>query len=195
MKRSTRLILASGSPYRKSLLQRLGLPFQTIVPRIDESRLDDETPAQLVKRLARLKAEAVGENVSDALVIGSDQCAVIDGCVLGKPGIFERAFMQLKNASGKGVEFYTGLCLLNTSSNRSQVDEVRFRVYFRDLSDEQIKRYLSRERPFDCAGSFKAEGLGIALFTRMQGDDPNALTGLPMISLVSMLEQAGMRVI
>lgn len=190
-----KLILASSSPYRKSLLQRLGIPFETVVPRIDESRLDDETPAQLVKRLARLKAEAAGMGIADALIIGSDQCAVIDGHVLGKPGNFERAFLQLKNASGNMVEFHTGLCLLDTSGNRSQIDEIRFRVYLRDLSDEQIRRYLNRERPFDCAGSFKAEGLGIALFTRMEGDDPNALVGLPMIRLISMLEQMGVGVI
>jgi septum formation protein len=190
-----KLILASSSHYRKALLQRLGIPFETIAPFIDESRLDDETPAQLVKRLARLKAEAAGMDIPDALIIGSDQCAVIDGHLIGKPGNFERAFLQLKKACGNVVEFHTGLCLLDTSCNRYQLDEITFRVHLRDLSDEQLKRYLNREKPFDCAGSFKAEGLGIALFTRMEGDDPNALVGLPMIRLVSMLEQAGMSVI
>lgn len=191
----SKLILASSSPYRKTLLQRLGLPFETLVPRIDESQLDNETPAQLVKRLAILKAQAAGTHVSDALVIGSDQCAVIDGSILGKPGNFDRAFRQLKHASGNVVQFHTGVCLLNTTNNRSQVEEVPFRVYFRELSDAQISRYLSREKPFDCAGSFKAEGLGVALFARMEGNDPSALIGLPMIRLVAMLEQAGMRVI
>jgi septum formation protein len=120
---------------------------------------------------------------------------VIDGKVLGKPGNFERAFRQLKDASGNVVVFHTGLCLLDTTTQRAQVDEVTIKVYLRALSDEQIERYLNREKPFDCAGSFKAEGLGISLISRMDGDDPNALIGLPMIRLVTMLEQAGMSVI
>lgn len=190
-----KLILASASAYRKALLERLGLPFESISPRVDESRREGETATALVKRLAQLKAEAIAPSFSDALVIGSDQCAVIDQTILGKPGGFDRAFKQLKSASGKSVEFHTGLCLLDPVANRIQVDDITFKVYFRNLSDAQISRYLEQERPFDCAGSFKAERLGIALFSRMQGDDPSALVGLPLIRLISMLEAVGVDVI
>lgn len=190
-----KLILASASVYRKALLERLGLPFESVSPSVDESRREGETATALVKRLARLKAEAIAPSFSDALIIGSDQCAVIDHTILGKPGGFDRAFKQLKGASGKSVNFHTGLCLLDSVSGRTQVDDITFKVYFRNLSNTQINRYLEQERPFDCAGSFKAERLGIALFSRMQGDDPNALVGLPLIRLVSMLEAAGVDVI
>ncbi len=190
-----KLILASGSAYRKTLLERLGLPFESITPRVDESPQQGETATALVKRLAQLKAEAIAPSFNDALIIGSDQCAVIDHTILGKPGDFGRAFKQLKNASGKSVEFHTGLCLLDPVADRIQVDDITFKVYFRTLSDAQISRYLEKERPFDCAGSFKAERLGIALFSRMQGDDPSALVGLPLIRLISMLEAVGVDVI
>ena len=149
----------------------------------------------MVTRLAYKKAESLRTQFPDAVIIGSDQCAVIDDVILGKPENFERAFLQLKAASGKTVEFHTGLCLLDNASEEVQLDDVVFKVHFKCLSDGMIDNYLRKERPFDCAGSFKAEGLGVALFSRMEGEDPNALIGLPLIRLVAMLEQTGVGVI
>lgn len=186
-----RIILASSSPYRKALLKRLGLVFESISPSIDENRLPGESPRMMVTRLAHQKAGSLRARFPEALIIGSDQCAVIDGVILGKPENFERAFRQLKAASGKTVEFHSGLCLLDSATEEVQLDDVIFKVHLRCLSDKMINNYLQQERPFDCAGSFKSEGLGVALFNRMEGDDPNALIGLPLIRLVSMLEQAG----
>jgi MAF protein len=190
-----RLILASSSVYRKTLLERLGMPFEVISPSIDETRQEGETPTALVRRLAVEKARAAADKFTDALIIGSDQCAVTRGTILGKPLSYERAFQQLKDASGRAVNFHNGLCLLDTASNQVQSDDVPFTVYFRRLTDTQISHYLHREKPFDCAGSFKAESLGIALFARMQGDDPSALVGLPLIRLVSMLASFGVEVL
>lgn len=185
------IILASNSRYRKALLNRLGLPFQAIPPAIDESTRDGEPPAHMVMRLARQKAGALCQHYPDALIIGSDQCAVVSDSVLGKPGNFDRAFCQLKLASGKTAIFHTGLCLLDTANGYCQIDDIVFKVSLRQLTDAQITHYLQKEKPYDCAGSFKAEGLGVALFERMEGDDPNALIGLPLIRLVSMLKNAG----
>lgn len=190
-----RIVLASSSPSRKTLLSRLGLPFETAIPDIDEKRLPGESPRDMVMRLSYDKAMALAQNFPDALIIGSDQCAVIDGTVLGKPGDFERAFAQLKQASGQAVVFHTGLCLLESDSLNSQIDDVTFEVCFRELSDQQISRYLHKEQPFLCAGSFKAESMGIVLFERMRGEDPNALIGLPLIRLVTMLQRAGVEVL
>lgn len=189
------LILASSSPYRRALLERLGLSFEVDVPDVDEQRSDEEAPAELVARLAKAKARAVAARHPGALVIGSDQVASIDEQLLGKPGSFERAMRQLRQASGRCVTFYTGLCLLDAARGGDETRVVPFKVHFRRLSDEQIAHYLERERPFDCAGSFKSEGLGAALFERMQGDDPSALIGLPLIELVRMLERAGYEVL
>jgi MAF protein len=186
-----KLILGSTSPFRKELMQKLGLRFDVDAPDIDETMHTDEQPQDFVQRLALEKAQAVAARHKNALIIGSDQVACIDTNILGKPGVREKAIEQLTEASGKRVSFYTGLCLLNSASGRSQVACEPFHVHFRHLSREQIERYLDAEEPYNCAGSFKSEGLGISLFTRLEGDDPNALIGLPLIRLISMLEQEG----
>jgi len=188
---STTLVLASTSPFRKAILEKLHIPFETASPDVDESVLPGESPEQLVARLSEAKARAVASQFTDALIIGSDQVAVVDGQTLSKPGVHEKAVAQLKRASGKRVSFLTGLCLLNTKSNRAQVDVVPFNVIFRQLSEAQIENYLRKEQPYNCAGSFKSEGLGIALFERLEGSDPNTLIGLPLIRLIRMLESEG----
>ena len=184
------LILASSSPYRAELLDRLGLDYTTASPDIDESALPGERPDTLVERLAELKARAVGEH-HPGLIIGSDQVATIDGDILGKPGNHGNAVEQLTRLSGKRVTFHTGLCLLDTTRHELQADVVPFTVQFRRLSPEQIERYLRAEQPYNCAGSFKSEGLGITLFEKMSGEDPTALIGLPLIRLTTMLGNAG----
>lgn len=189
------LILGSTSPYRRQLLERLGLAFETDAPEVDESRHAGESPQALVARLSEAKAHAVAARHPSALVIGSDQVAVLDGQIMGKPGGHGAAVRQLQRASGRTVTFYTGLCLLNAASDQGQLEVVPFRVVFRALSAEQIERYLRREQPYNCAGSFKSEGLGIALFERMEGDDPSTLMGLPLIRLTRMLEREGVSVL
>lgn len=189
------LVLASTSPYRKTLLSRLGLPFVTAKPAVDETPLPGETPEQLVRRLAEAKAKAVVHLHPKSLIIGSDQAAVMDGKIIGKPGDHARAVAQLQAASGKRLEFLTGLCLLHAASGRVQIDVVRYSVVFRPLTGEQIENYLRRELPYDCAGAFKSEGLGVALFERMEGYDPTAVIGLPLIALVRMLEEEGIEII
>jgi septum formation protein len=189
------LILASSSPYRRELLSRLGLAFQCHSPDVDESVLAGESPDALVLRLARSKAQAVAHHYPDALIIGSDQCAEFDGRILGKPGDHEGAVRQLRAASGREVVFHTGLCLLNARTGRAHVTSERFRVRFRALDSAMIEDYLRRETPYDCAGSFKSEGLGIALFEGMEGDDPTSLMGLPLIALVGMLQREGIPVL
>ena len=189
------LVLASSSIYRKELLNRLGLPFTTATPDIDESRNPGESPEQLVSRLAEAKARATASQLSDALIIGSDQVAACGDQILGKPGNFERAFAQLKLVSGKRLQFLTGLCLLNTRTGIAQVEVVPFSVIFKRLSNEQIENYLHREEPYHCAGSFKSEGLGIALCEAFEGDDPTALIGLPLIRLTHLLEKQGVNII
>jgi septum formation protein len=184
------VVLASTSPYRKELLQRIGIDFKTIAPDVDESSLPGETPENLVKRLAEAKARVIGKTCQ-ALIIGSDQVAASGDEILGKPGAHENAVVQLRKLSGKLVTFQTGLCLLNSTTNEIQVDIIPFRVQFRKLDEQQIERYLRADKPYNCAGSFKSEGLGITLFERMHGDDPTALIGLPLIRLTSMLMQAG----
>lgn len=184
------LILASSSPYRRELLDRLGLDYSTVSPDIDESARPGETPAALVERLAEQKARAVGES-HPGLIIGSDQVATVDDEILGKPGNHERAVAQLTRLSGRQVTFHTGVCLLDTEHHEAQVDVVPFRVQFRSLGAGQIERYLRTEQPYNCAGSFKSEGLGITLFEKMSGDDPTALIGLPLIRLTGMLGNAG----
>ena len=181
------LILASSSPYRRELLQRLRLPFECANPGIDETPLPGESPEQLVRRLAESKARALASRYPDHLIIGSDQAAVNGERILGKPHSLERAIEQLKAASGRSVSFLTSLCLLNSRSGHTQVDCVPFTVHFRDLDEARIVRYLEAERPFDCAGSFKAEGLGVSLFRRTEGEDATSLVGLPLIRLVDML--------
>ncbi len=192
---SPRLILASTSPFRRVLLERLELPFDTLSPEVDETAGENESPEELVLRLAGAKARAGAAAATDALVIGSDQVACIDGQILGKPGTRERAIAQLELASGREVVFYTGLCLFDARNGSAQLECVPFHVHFRALSRRRIESYLDREQPYNCAGSFKSEGLGIALFERLEGDDPNALIGLPLIRLVRMLERAGFEVL
>jgi septum formation protein len=185
------IVLASTSPFRRELLSRLALPFETAAPDIDESRHPHEPPLDMVRRLSEAKARA-GAPAHNALVIGSDQVATVGDEVLGKPGTHERAVAQLRHLSGRSISFLTGLCLLNTATDETQVDVIPFRVHFRTLDDEQIERYLRHDQPYNCAGSFKSEGLGITLFERMEGDDPTALVGLPLIRLTDMLARAGL---
>lgn len=189
------VVLATTSPYRKAILEKLGIEFTCAAPDIDETPVAGEIPEQLVARLAEQKAQAVAGQFPDALIIGSDQVAVVDGIILGKPGDHDTAVKQLRRASGKRVSFLTGLCLYNSLSKRSQLDVVPFNVVFRQLTDKQIENYLRKEQPYNCAGSFKSESLGIALFERLEGDDPNTLMGLPLIRLIRMLENEGRPVI
>ncbi len=189
------IVLASTSPFRKAVLEKLDLPFDTRSPQTDETRFEGESPQQLVERLAVAKAKAVAGTCGNALIIGSDQVAVIDGEILGKPGSHEKAVKQLQQVSGKTVRFFTGLCLLSAATGNYQREVVPFDVVFRKLTDAQIENYLQKEKPYNCAGSFKSEALGICLFEKLQGDDPNTLVGLPLIRLVRMLEQEGVAVI
>ena len=190
-----KLILASSSPYRRELLARLKIPFEVISPEIDETPLPDETPQALVERLAIAKAQAVAATQSDALVIGSDQVAVHDGVIVGKPRDHDHAVEQLRSASGQTITLYTGLALINGASGKVQSETVPYRVTFRALSDAQIENYLRKEQPYGCAGAVKSEGLGIVLLERFEGDDPNTLIGLPLIRLVRMLENEGVEII
>ena len=184
------LILASTSPFRRELLERLVIPFTTAAPEVDESARPAEKPSQLVARLSEAKARAIGAS-RKGLIIGSDQVATTGDDILGKPGTHDRAREQLRFLSGKRVCFYSGLCLLNTATDTADVAVVPFTVQFRPLDDSQIENYLRADNPYNCAGSFKSEGLGITLFERMQGDDPTALIGLPLITLTTMLRSAG----
>ncbi len=190
-----KLILASSSPFRRELLARLMLPFEVVIPDVDETPRQHESPQALVERLAILKAQTVASKQSDALVIGSVQVAVHDGEIVGKPHTHERAVTQLKTASGKTVMLYTGLALVNSSSGRVQSEVVPFGVTFRILTDAQIETYLRKEQPYHCAGSVKSEGLGVALLERFDGEDPATLIGLPLIRLIRMLENENLPVI
>jgi MAF protein len=190
-----KLVLGSTSPFRQQILQKLQVTFETDSPDIDESALDNETPQELVARLSELKARAVAQRHPDALIIGSDQVSVNDGVILGKPHTHENAIQQLLNASGKKITFYTGLCLYNAKTDDAQVEVVPFHVHFRQLNEAQIDHYLRVEQPYNCAGSFKSEGYGISLFSKLEGDDPNTLIGLPLIRLTAMLEHEGFRVV
>src|SRR3569832_2404780 len=173
------LVLASTSIYRKELLGRLGLPFVTVAPDVNESPLEQETPQQLVRRLAESKARAVAAQYPDALIIGSDQVAVVDGRILGKPGDHAHAAAQLRMAAGRRLEFLTGLCLFNTASGHAQVDDIVFGVVFRALTERQIDNYQRHEQPYFCAGSLKSESLGFALCERFGGGGPAAGGGRP----------------
>ncbi|MCB1639019.1 MAG: septum formation inhibitor Maf [Thiothrix sp.] len=188
------LVLGSTSPFRRELLGKLGLPFECAAPAIDETRHDGESAAAMVRRLALDKARAVAERYPDALVIGSDQCAVIGEQILGKPGDHACAREQLRASSGQTVRFLTGLCLYDSRTQDYQLEVEPFAVEFRVLSEREIENYLHREQPYQCAGSFKSEGLGISLFQRLNGDDPNALIGLPLIRLAAMLRHQGFEV-
>ncbi|MBB1199698.1 septum formation inhibitor Maf [Enterobacteriaceae bacterium 89] len=186
------LILASTSPYRRELLKKLHLPFECAAPEVDEMPLPSEPPRQLVLRLAQAKAKALAERYPNHLIIGSDQVCVLDGKITGKPHTEENARQQLRKASGHVVTFYTGLALYNSANGHLQTECEPFDVHFRQLSDSEIAHYVQKEQPLNCAGSFKSEGLGIALFDRLEGRDPNTLVGLPLIALTKMLRHEGM---
>jgi septum formation protein len=185
------LILASTSIYRRELLERLQIPFQTAAPAVDETPLAGESAKQTSWRLSREKALAVAAIHPNALIIGSDQVALMDDQQIGKPLTHENAVRQLRSMRGKSVIFYTALTLLNASTGAMQTQVAENCVCFRDLSDDEIESYLRKEQPYHCAGSAKSEGLGIALISRIEGEDPNALIGLPLILLVSMLKNEG----
>ena len=184
-----RLVLASTSPYRRALLERLRLPFTVARPEVDETPRHGEQPAALALRLSEEKALAVAAAHPDSLLIGSDQVAVLDGAPLSKPLSHANAVTQLRAMRGKEIEFLTGLAVHSTVTGQTHSRLVRYAVRFRNYSDEAIERYLRAEEPYDCAGSAKAEGLGIALIAGMAGDDPNALIGLPLIALVDLLAE------
>lgn len=191
------LILASSSIYRKQLLERLNLEFTCISPDIDETPLENESIVELVKRLALEKAKAVAAMGEEGLIIASDQALVCNDQILGKPGNMENAVKQLSMMSGQAITFQTSLCVYDTDTDTDteeyQLDIVPFTVYMRDLTQDEIVSYLEVEQPFNCAGSFKSEGLGITLFEKMQGDDPNALIGLPLIRLCEFLRQLNIK--
>lgn len=189
------LILASSSPYRRELLAHLQLPFEVAIPDIDETPLTGELPQDTALRLAQLKARKVAQAHPDALVIGCDQVATLDDVHLDKPLTHDNAVGQLRRMRGRTVVFHSALCLYNARSDSMQATVVPYSVRFRTLTDEQIERYLTREQPYDCAGSARVEGLGIALIAAMTGDDPNALIGLPLIRLVDMLQNEGVQIL
>jgi len=189
------LVLASTSKYRSELLSTLQIAFQTAAPDIDETPLFGEEAKQTALRLSQLKAQAVSHDFPDALIIGSDQVALLDQQQLGKPITHDNAIRQLRAMRGKTVIFYTALSLLNAVDGTMQSDLVETKVSFRQLDDDEIERYLNKEQPYHCAGSAKSEGLGIALINSIEGNDPNALIGLPLISLVSMLNNQGFNVL
>ncbi len=189
------IILASSSPFRREVLSKIIEKFDTYSPEIDETRLQDENIEVYVKRLAVEKAKAVAIKHDSGLIIGSDQSAVVDNNIIGKPKNHDDAVTQLLNSSGKTVTFYTSICLFDACDNSYKVDIDKFHVSFRQLSREQIENYLSIEKPYNCAGSFKSEGLGIALFSKMEGTDPNSLIGLPLIKLIDMFNSKGISII
>jgi len=186
------LILASTSRYRRELLQRLRLPFEVMSPDVDESPLPGETPAALAARLALAKAQAVAARYPEAVVIGSDQVADLDGQAIGKPGTHERATEQLRRLRGQSVVFHTAVAVVRRATGYAQVEEAPVRVQFRQLTDAEIEHYLHAEQPYDCAGSAKCETLGIALLDAIHSDDPTALVGLPLIRTSRMLRAAGL---
>ncbi|TNF65239.1 MAG: septum formation inhibitor Maf [Gammaproteobacteria bacterium] len=190
------IILASSSPYRKALLEKLQLPFSCLSPDIDESALIDESPPQLVKRLAQLKAEKVSQIVkAPKIIIASDQVATFNNQILGKPHNKENAIKQLTSFSDQCVTFYTSLCVLNTKTKQVETFIEPFKVYFRNLTLTEITHYVEKEKPLNCAGSFKSEGLGITLFKKLEGNDPNTLIGLPLIRLCEVLRKMGIGVL
>lgn len=188
----TQLILASTSRYRKTLLEKLGLPFECAAPEVDESPLPGESAEALVARLALAKASAIADQFDQGLIIGSDQVCVCDGQILGKPGTVEKAVAQLMAARGRSITFYTSLCVLDAASGKAEQLVEPFTVHFRTLDETAIRRYVAAEMPLDCAGSFKCEGMGIVLFKGLEGRDPNALIGLPLIGLIELLERHGL---
>jgi septum formation protein len=190
-----RIVLGSSSPYRRELLSRLRLPFDIDLPEVDETPRAHEAPRDIAVRLAVEKARAVARRNPDAAVIGSDQVADLDGEPLGKPGTHERAVEQLRRMSGKVVVFQTAVAVVCEANGFEQVDIAPVRVTFRQLGDEEIENYLQAEKPYDCAGSARSEGLGIAILESIESDDPSALVGLPLIRTCRMLRAAGVRLL
>jgi septum formation protein len=190
-----RIVLASSSPYRRSLLERLRLPFEVRAPAVEESPLPDEAPQATALRLAQAKARAVARDCPAALIIGSDQVAQLDGAALGKPGTHANAVAQLRAMRGKSVLFHTALALLNARTGALQTSEVPTTVRFRQYDDAEIERYLAAERPYDCTGSARIEGIGIVLVESVTSTDPSALIGLPLIELAAMLRNEGVAVV
>ncbi|HBL4689786.1 septum formation inhibitor Maf [Citrobacter sedlakii] len=186
------LILASTSPWRRALLEKLAIPFECAAPDVDETPMPGESPRHLVSRLAKEKAQSLAHRFPAHLIIGSDQVCVLDGEIAGKPLTEEKACQQLVKASGNIITFYTGLALYNSATGHLQTEVEPFDVHFRHLSEAEIEDYVRKERPLHCAGSFKSEGLGIALFERLEGRDPNTLIGLPLIALCQMLRREEM---
>lgn len=191
----TKLILASTSASRKTLLERLQIPFTTVAPDIDETPLPHESPIQLVKRLAIGKAKVNAHHFPDALIIGCDQVALLGKQIVSKPETHAEAVRQLKKSSGKKIQFFNGICLLNTATGNLQIAVERFTVFYRKLNTAMIENYLQKEKSYHCAGSIRAEGLGIALLEQVAGKDFTTITGLPLIRLVKMLENEGLKVI
>lgn len=190
-----KLVLGSTSPFRKTLLERLRIDFVCDSPDIDETPQENEPVEEMVVRLAIAKAQAISQRHPDSLIIGSDQSAVLNGEKLSKPGNFENAFKQLSRASGQKITFQTGLCLLNSATGNIQSVCVPYTVVFKTLTPTMIENYLHKEEPYNCAGSFKSEALGIALFERFEGSDPNSLIGLPLIELVNFLNNEGVSIL
>ena len=190
-----RLVLASTSPYRRELLSRLGVPFEVAAPDVDETPLPGESPDDTAQRLSLLKAKAVAEKFPDALIIGSDQVALLEGRQLGKPGTHEKAVEQLKSMRGKTLEFHTALTLYNAETSNAQTANVPVRLVMREYGDDQIEAYLRKDQPYNCCGSARSESLGIALIARYETEDPNALVGLPLIKLTEMLANEGLDVL
>jgi septum formation protein len=190
-----RLVLASTSPYRRELLARLGVSFDVAAPDVDETPLAGESPDDTAQRLSVLKARAVAEQFPDALIIGSDQVALLEGRQLGKPGTHDKAVAQLQAMRGKTLEFHTALTLLNARTGSVQTTNVPVRLVMRDYTDAQIEAYLQKDQPYNCCGSARSESLGIALIARYETEDPNALVGLPLIKLTEMLANEGLDVL
>jgi septum formation protein len=195
MNQQQELILGSTSIYRKQLLERLQIPFRTVAPDIDETPQPGEKPQELVGRLALEKARHVADQNPSSLVIGSDQVAVHNGKIVGKPYTHDVALEQLIAANGRRISLFTGLALVNTNTGEEQMEVIPFEVVFRNLTEQQLENYLHKEQPYHCAGSVKSEGLGIALLERFEGEDPNTLIGLPLIRLIRMLEKAGFSIL
>ncbi len=191
----SKLILASGSRTRKRILAKLGVQFQSIAPEIDESPLDRESPAELVRRLSIAKARKAAQFYPEHLIIGSDQVAFLDGEIIGKPRNREHAVQQLLSAAGKSVLLYSGLALLNSASGNLQADALPYRVHMREATQTTVERYIDQDQPFDCCGSLRSEGLGIVLLRKFEGSDPNILLGLPLIRLIDMLQKENFQIL
>lgn len=195
MKDQPKLVLASSSPFRKELLKKIYPIFETASPNIDESSQADEAPLELSKRLANEKANALRLDFPDHLIIGSDQVAMLGDYQLTKPNTFENSVQQLTRSSGKIINFYTSFCVLNSKTHETITDTDICRVHMKTLSPQQIQHYVERDKPYGCAAAFKSEGLGIALFEKIEGEDPNALVGLPLIKLIRSLGQMGVQIL